>query len=120
PEPTPAGWRGPETGESPRTDASPRPDASARRRPQPVPSKAAASDDDDLLPRRVRQASLATELRETTPGPPEPVVRERPPEQIRSMMTAFQRGSLRGRSDAERLNDDTNGSDQQPRDDGAS
>ncbi len=56
------------------------------------------------LPRRVRQASLANELRETTP-PAAPVsegsrATARPPEQIRAMMSAFQRGTLRGREDA--------------------
>ncbi|MGH3660265.1 MAG: sensor histidine kinase [Micromonosporaceae bacterium] len=68
------------------------------------------SDDDDRelaaepgLPRRVRQASLADELRETTvTETTEPPATGRSPEQIRSMMTAFQRGSTRGRTDAER------------------
>ncbi|MGH3715957.1 MAG: hypothetical protein ACRDT4_21220, partial [Micromonosporaceae bacterium] len=102
---------------APRADSSPRP-----RRPQPTPVPARPADNgDDGLPRRVRQASLATELRDAPSGPPypEPEIRERPPEQIRSMMTAFQRGSLRGRSDAERLDEQPDGPDQQPRDDGA-
>jgi len=57
----------------------------------------------DGLPRRVRQASLARELRATTPGPADEntVSKTRTPEQIRAMMTAFQQASKRGRSDAQ-------------------
>ncbi|MFJ5229635.1 nitrate- and nitrite sensing domain-containing protein [Kitasatospora sp. NPDC088391] len=52
------------------------------------------------LPRRVRQASLAPQLREG-PGPARPGLRpagpvERDPEQARSAMAAFQRGWARG------------------------
>jgi signal transduction histidine kinase len=78
-------------------------------------------DSEESLPRRVRQASLSTHLRET-PVQPEPTTREkpldRPPEQIRSMMAAFQRGSARGRIDAERLDDESADSTRQSHDDG--
>jgi hypothetical protein len=64
--------------------------------------------DADLLPRRVRQASLAPQLRENTihgrPAPngdsattPEPA-EERSPEEARSTITAIQQGWERGRS----------------------
>ncbi|QKW22718.1 hypothetical protein HUT16_29760 [Kitasatospora sp. NA04385] len=52
-----------------------------------------------LLPKRVRQASLAPQLR---PGAgPEPVepARERDPEEARSAFASFQRGFARGRGD---------------------
>ncbi len=64
--------------------------------------------DADLLPRRVRQASLAPQLRENTlPGRPaangDPAttpetVAERSPEEARSTITAIQQGWERGRS----------------------
>ncbi|HEU4349439.1 MAG TPA: nitrate- and nitrite sensing domain-containing protein [Actinoplanes sp.] len=52
------------------------------------------------LPRRVRQASLAPQLRDTPPddqagGPP-----LRSPEQVRTIMSALQRGTSRGRQEA--------------------
>ncbi|HEU4424727.1 MAG TPA: nitrate- and nitrite sensing domain-containing protein, partial [Pilimelia sp.] len=55
------------------------------------------------LPRRVRQANLARQLRDTPP--PEPAVAAlgpagRSPEQIRAMMSSFQAGTVRGRRDA--------------------
>lgn len=56
------------------------------------------SGEDALLPKRVRQQSLAQELRD---APPPPVSRQsngRTPEQIRSMMSAFQRGTRKGRT----------------------
>jgi signal transduction histidine kinase len=62
----------------------------------------------DSLPRRVRQASLAPQLRENTlPGRPAPngdaaaapgIVAERSPEEARSTITAIQQGWERGRS----------------------
>ncbi|KKJ94702.1 histidine kinase [Micromonospora sp. HK10] len=57
------------------------------------------------LPVRVRQASLAPELRVETAtvagDPDEDTVR--PPEQVRRMMTSYQSGTRRGRTDAARL-----------------
>ncbi|MFD8481488.1 nitrate- and nitrite sensing domain-containing protein [Kitasatospora sp. NPDC059673] len=52
-----------------------------------------------LLPRRVRQASLAPQLRAGAgPESPEPA-RERSPEEARSAFASFQRGFARGRGD---------------------
>jgi len=55
------------------------------------------------LPRRVRQASLAPQLRATVaPGtPPGDVAESRSPERARSVMSAFRRGWQRGLSDAD-------------------
>ncbi|HEY3633366.1 MAG TPA: hypothetical protein VGL21_20880, partial [Jatrophihabitantaceae bacterium] len=69
------------------------------------PAEPATSNVDELgLPRRVRQASLAPQLRDDEPiqpaaagGPPG----DRSPEQTRSLMTAIQHGWQRGRSDAD-------------------
>jgi signal transduction histidine kinase len=69
----------------------------------PVEAPAEAPDDDatDGLPKRVRQASLAPQLRQ-------PVVEkvstapERTPEQVRTLMSALQLGTNRGRVDAAR------------------
>ncbi|GAA0383477.1 nitrate- and nitrite sensing domain-containing protein [Microbispora corallina] len=55
------------------------------------------------LPRRVRQASMAPQLRDQplqAPVPP-PAPEERSPEEARAMFSAFQRGALRGREDSE-------------------
>ncbi|WP_073809006.1 sensor histidine kinase [Kitasatospora sp. CB01950] len=52
-----------------------------------------------LLPRRVRQASLAPQLRAgAAPEAPEPA-RERSPEEARAAFASFQRGFARGRGD---------------------
>ncbi len=58
----------------------------------------------DELPRRVRQASLAPQLRET-PARPAPAVRRteadrtgRNPEEARAAMSAYQQGWARGKS----------------------
>ncbi|MFI0351814.1 nitrate- and nitrite sensing domain-containing protein [Actinomadura sp. 9N407] len=56
------------------------------------------------LPRRVRQANIAPQLREEPGGessapPPEPPP-ERSPEELRSMMSSIQRGTKRGRSES--------------------
>ena len=58
---------------------------------------------EDGLPRRVRQASLAPQLRRPSGEPPaEPEPQLRSPEQVRSIMSALQRGTTRGRIDASR------------------
>ncbi|MFI1521787.1 sensor histidine kinase [Kitasatospora cineracea] len=79
-----------------------RPAAAVPPRPpvQALPSLAVPAGQDDELPRRVRQASLAPQLRDT-PQPPRPGLRpagpaDRDPEQARTAMTAFQRGWQRG------------------------
>ncbi|MFC1403647.1 MULTISPECIES: nitrate- and nitrite sensing domain-containing protein [Streptacidiphilus] len=92
-------------------------DASLREAPvREVPVREASvreapvSDPAPLLPRRVRQASLAPQLRvaaqesgaehaeHTDPGgPAQPAVRERSPEEVRATFSSFQRGLSRGR-----------------------
>jgi hypothetical protein len=65
---------------------------------------------EDGLPRRVRQASLAPQLRRPAGAPP--VAEEaapRSPEQMRSIMSALQRGTTRGRIDAARYGPDPTG-----------
>jgi hypothetical protein len=66
---------------------------------QPAPP---GPDGDELaLPRRVRQANLAPQLRDSIPPAPtagEPTA-DRSPEQTRALMAAMQRGWERGRSD---------------------
>ncbi|MFD7640663.1 nitrate- and nitrite sensing domain-containing protein [Kitasatospora sp. NPDC059795] len=64
-----------------------------------------AADGEDRLPRRVRQASLAPQLREAPAPDPRPGLRsaapaERDPEQARTAMAAFQRGWARGSAPA--------------------
>jgi signal transduction histidine kinase len=103
--------------------AAPAAEVSVVERPTPVHNLIDGPVDgaDDGLPKRVRQASLSTHLRETPAQPsPEPrrPVRERPPEQIRSMMTAFQRGSIQGRIDAQNLDEESDDSTRQTDDDG--
>jgi signal transduction histidine kinase len=56
---------------------------------------------EDGLPRRVRQANLAPQLRKPVVEP-EPTVAARSPEQVRSLMSALQSGTNRGRADAAR------------------
>jgi hypothetical protein len=60
---------------------------------------------DDGLPRRVRQANLAPQLRHRPPTalPDEATVPLRPPEQIRAIMSALQQGTQRGRRDAAQI-----------------
>jgi hypothetical protein len=59
---------------------------------------------EDGLPKRVRQASLAPQLRRPAGSrPDEPTVPLRSPEQMRSIMSALQQGTTRGRIDASRL-----------------
>jgi signal transduction histidine kinase len=57
-----------------------------------------ATDDDDELPRRVRQANLVPQLRKESKAPPEA---ERRPEETRDLMSSLQTGWLRGRDDDE-------------------
>ncbi|MFI7598930.1 nitrate- and nitrite sensing domain-containing protein [Actinoplanes sp. NPDC049681] len=72
----------------------------AGRAPEPAPTA-----DEALLPRRVRQASLAPQLRG-------PVVERaeattvRSPEEVRNLMSALQRGTARGRREAAALTDE--------------
>ncbi|MEU4569524.1 nitrate- and nitrite sensing domain-containing protein [Micromonospora sp. NPDC023956] len=71
--------------------------------PTPCPA-AEPPKTDSGLPMRVRQANLAPELRDETPAvdtPDDETVR--PPEQVRRMMSSYQTGTRRGRTDAARL-----------------
>ncbi|MEU1750585.1 nitrate- and nitrite sensing domain-containing protein [Micromonospora arida] len=70
----------------------------------PVHARAEAERTDSGLPVRVRQANIVPELRD------DPAVSEtddedvvRPPEQVRRMMSSYQTGTRRGRTDAARL-----------------
>ncbi|MBM0206543.1 nitrate- and nitrite sensing domain-containing protein [Micromonospora sp. STR1s_5] len=70
----------------------------------PVPARAEAERTGSGLPVRVRQANIVPELRD------DPAVSEtddedvvRPPEQVRRMMSSYQTGTRRGRTDAARL-----------------
>ncbi|WP_367038533.1 nitrate- and nitrite sensing domain-containing protein [Streptomyces sp. Je 1-332] len=82
-----------------RRAAAQRPDspASPTARPAPAPAPAQAPDDESQLPRRVRQASLAPELR-TDQGAgqaPEPGPRVRSPEAARATMASLRSGRRR-------------------------
>ncbi|MBY8872581.1 nitrate- and nitrite sensing domain-containing protein [Micromonospora sp. PLK6-60] len=96
--------------------AAPAPDA-ALARPAPatiegtaapaadrLPASAEAAQTDSGLPVRVRQAHIAPELRDE-PSTDTDVEDEaaRPPEQVRRMMSSYQTGTRRGRTDAARL-----------------
>ncbi|MFG1652640.1 nitrate- and nitrite sensing domain-containing protein [Micromonospora sp. NPDC049275] len=70
----------------------------------PVPARAETDRTDSGLPVRVRQANIVPELRDDpadTESDEEDVVR--PPEQVRRMMSSYQTGTRRGRTDAARL-----------------
>ncbi|MCW3844876.1 nitrate- and nitrite sensing domain-containing protein [Micromonospora yasonensis] len=72
---------------------------------EPASDQATAARGESGLPVRVRQASLVPELRAEAPAgddePGDDAVR--PPEQVRRMMSSYQRGTRRGRTDAARL-----------------
>ncbi|MFL6053901.1 MAG: nitrate- and nitrite sensing domain-containing protein [Actinoallomurus sp.] len=53
------------------------------------------------LPRRVRQANLAPQLREEVEPVTDAMSNERSPEELRTMLSSIQKGWLRGRTDAE-------------------
>lgn len=68
------------------------------------PAETATSNLDELgLPRRVRQASLAPQLRDDEPNQPagDGPAGDRSPEQTRTLMSSIQRGWQRGRSDTD-------------------
>ncbi|MBQ1021328.1 nitrate- and nitrite sensing domain-containing protein [Micromonospora sp. D93] len=70
----------------------------------PMPARAETDRTDSGLPVRVRQASIVPELRDDpamSETDDEDVVR--PPEQVRRMMSSYQTGTRRGRTDAARL-----------------
>ncbi|SIN07504.1 sensor histidine kinase [Micromonospora cremea] len=76
----------------------------------PLPARAETDRTDSGLPVRVRQASIVPELRDdpaATETDEEDVAR--PPEQVRRMMSSYQSGTRRGRTDAARLIGGTSG-----------
>ncbi|MFC4611023.1 nitrate- and nitrite sensing domain-containing protein [Streptomyces maoxianensis] len=112
PEPRPASWPAPAPAPEPRrapwpapapAAPAPAPSAKAARTPQPAPDPAPAPATLDGLPRRVRQASLAPQLRESaaadqqTTAPAAGQDSERDAEEVRSRMASMQRGWQRGR-----------------------
>ena len=75
--------------------------------PAPAAPAAPSATRDEALPRRVRQASLAPQLRDhdAVPAPP-PASREqspddRDPDEVRARMASLQRGWTRGRAEAD-------------------
>ena len=71
--------------------------------PVPAPTPPVSSGTHLGLPKRVRQASLAPGLRaaptaEPAAEEPRPAAPQRTPEEIRAMMSSYQRGTLRGRT----------------------
>jgi anti-sigma regulatory factor (Ser/Thr protein kinase) len=68
----------------------------------PAPAPASQGDSGKpALPRRVRQASLAPQLRDEVEPVSDTASGERSPEELRTMLSSIQKGWLRGRSDAE-------------------
>jgi hypothetical protein len=106
PQPPVAAPQPPVAAPQPRVEQPPAPVEVAPRSPQPLQLS------EDGLPRRVRQASLAPQLREpSAPAPRAPLdaASGRSPEQIRSMMSAFQSGTRRGRAQGAAPTPGTNG-----------
>jgi hypothetical protein len=65
-----------------------------------APEAPATNDGKPVLPRRVRQANLAPQLREESEPVNDVTSSERSPEELRTMLSSIQKGWLRGRSDA--------------------
>ncbi|MFC5942789.1 histidine kinase, partial [Micromonospora harpali] len=81
------------------TDGETAPDA-----PAPAPAPAPVQRTGTGLPVRVRQANIVPELREDPAAQPdEEEDTVRVPEQVLKMMSSYQRGTRRGRTDAARL-----------------
>jgi signal transduction histidine kinase len=81
----------------------------------PMPNEAPASalesgNGRPALPRRVRQANLAPQLRDEVEPVSDTASGERSPEELRTMLSSIQKGWLRGRSDAEET---TNGHEEE-------
>ncbi|MEY9966529.1 signal transduction histidine kinase [Streptacidiphilus sp. MAP12-16] len=93
-----------------RTPEAPAQDASTPQAPAQAPAPVAP-----LLPRRVRQANLAPQLRVAAaeegeghrahPEPEQPAGRERSPEEVRATFASFQRGLSRGRATPQTLSE---------------
>lgn len=72
----------------------------------PAPAGPAAPREERRLPRRVRQANLRPQLLRPAaaePAHPGADVEQRPADEVRNAMSAFQRGSSQGRADADRF-----------------
>ncbi|MGC4854845.1 nitrate- and nitrite sensing domain-containing protein [Micromonospora sp. DT4] len=83
----------------------------------PVPARTETGRSGSGLPVRVRQANIVPELRDdpaVTESDEEDVVR--PPEQVRRMMSSYQTGTRRGRTDASRLLGGASGATPEPTD----
>jgi signal transduction histidine kinase len=93
---------------SPPPPAAPQPPASAAAG-WAAEETAASGSDRPALPRRVRQASLAPQLRDeqmTDQAAAGDDGDERSPEELRTMLSSIQKGWLRGRSAAEQIGDE--------------
>lgn len=90
----------------------PEPQLPARRRPTSLPTRradAGSTTTQDGLPRRVRQSSLAPQLRRAPEPPGDGQGREatqRSPQEVRALMSALQSGTARGRLAAGLASDD--------------
>jgi hypothetical protein len=106
--PRPSDVPGPAPDDAPRPVIPAQRTASARPAGEPEPQPLTTSDG---LPRRVRQASLAPQLRS---GPAEDQRDTQPlrsPEQVRNLMSALQRGTTRGRLAAAGIDPGTKSAD---------
>jgi hypothetical protein len=72
----------------------------------PAPASQEDGNDRPALPRRVRQANLAPQLREEVEPVSDTASGERSPEELRTMLSSIQKGWLRGRSDSEEITTD--------------
>jgi signal transduction histidine kinase len=80
----------------------PPPAAPAARAAEQAPASTFDEGNDrPALPRRVRQANLAPQLRDEAEPVSDTASGERSPEELRTMLSSIQKGWLRGRSDAE-------------------
>jgi signal transduction histidine kinase len=75
--------------------------APAPQKEAPAPAPAEDGNGRPALPRRVRQANLAPQLRDEVEPVSDTASGERSPEELRTMLSSIQKGWLRGRSDAE-------------------
>lgn len=94
------------------TPAAPGADAATGDRAEPSDPGTADDDDLDGLPRRVRQASLAPQLRHRVPQEQRETT-TRSPEELLKLMTSMQEGWKRGRGEVERQMDTRNSKESQ-------
>lgn len=106
----PAQSQSPSAGQTGPTGLPRRRGGSAEPSGQPQPAAVPGAEEATLLPRRVRQANLAPQLREAAgrgagAGRAEQPARERSPEEARATFSSFQRGFSRGRAEPQRAGD---------------